>query len=79
MILTTLTDMTMTDVTGRDKQGRARVDVRKNGKYRLRINCVHEDQLELILMALEKARKGSNTQYDAVALTNICVEFLVTS
>ena len=79
MILPTPMEEIMTDVTSKANQGKARVDVRKNGKFRLRFNCVHEDQLELILLALEKARDESDTQYDAVALTNICVEYLVTS
>jgi len=69
----------MSDITKKANQGKVRVDVRKNGKFRLRINCVHEDQLELIMDALEKARKQSNTEYDAVALTNICLSYLVTS
>lgn len=59
-------------------QNKVRICKRKNDKYRLRLSYVHEDQLELILKALEIARAESNTQYDAVALTNICVHYLST-
>jgi hypothetical protein len=38
--------------------------------------CVHADQLVLIEAALERARAESGTEYDAVALTNICMYYL---
>ena len=76
LTLTTLTEEMMSDVTEKVNQGRARIDVRKNGKYRVRFNCVHDDQLELILAALDTARAEAETRYDAVALTGICMHFL---
>ena len=68
----------MTDVTSKASRGKLQVKPRKNGKYRLVITHVHEDQLELIKLAVESARTDSNTEYDAVALTNICMYFLST-
>ena len=68
----------MTDVTSKASRGKIQIRPRKNGRYRLVITHVHEDQLELIKLALESARAESNTQYDAVALTNICVHYLAT-
>ena len=43
---------------------------------RMRIYSLHEDQIELITTALEKAREESETEYDSVALTNICLSYL---
>jgi len=60
-------------------QRRVRVDPRKNGKYRLRFNTVHEDQLELIMNALDLAKRESGTRYDTVALTNICLHYIANS
>jgi hypothetical protein len=57
-------------------RGKVRIDSRGNGRYRLRFNYIHEDQLELVLSALENARTESETEYDSVALTNICVHYL---
>lgn len=68
----------MTDITSNASRGKVQIKPRKNGKYRLVISYIHEDQLELIKLALESARTESNTQYDAVALTNICVSYLST-
>ena len=45
----------MTDVTSKSNRGKLQVKPRKNGKYRLVITHVHEDQLELIKLALESA------------------------
>jgi hypothetical protein len=36
----------------------------------------HSDQLQLIESAIEKAKKESETEYDSVALTNICMFYL---
>jgi hypothetical protein len=36
----------------------------------------HADQKEIIQLALEKARKESETEYDSVALTNICLGYI---
>jgi hypothetical protein len=66
----------MIDWTGKDARGRAIFDCRKNGKFRLRCSHLHEDQRELIDLALKKSRKESDTTYDAVALTNICMAYL---
>ena len=68
----------MTDITSKASRGKVQIKPRKNGRYRLVITHVHEDQLELIKLALESARAESNTEYDAVALTNICVGYLST-
>ncbi|TDJ28376.1 MAG: hypothetical protein E2O55_05130 [Gammaproteobacteria bacterium] len=43
---------------------------------RMRIYSLHEDQIQLITTALEKAREESDTEYDSVALTNICMSYL---
>ena len=64
------------DKTSELSRGKAQIDARTTGRFRLKIPCVHEDQLELIMMALERARMESETQYDAVALTKICVHYL---
>jgi peptide methionine sulfoxide reductase MsrA len=51
----------------------------KNGDtYRMRIYSLHENQVEIIKPALEKAREESETEYDSVALTNICMQYLAT-
>ena len=49
---------------------------RSTGTQRMRIYSLHEDQIEVIRCALELARCQANTEYDAVALTNICLTFL---
>ncbi len=43
---------------------------------RMRIYSLHDDQIELITAALEIARIQSDTEYDSVALTNICMAYL---
>ena len=49
----------------------------KTGKtQRMRLYSLHDDQVELIKAAFEKAREESKTQYDSVALTNICMHYL---
>ena len=49
----------------------------KSGKtQRMRVYSLHEDQIEVIKAALEIARGQSETEYDSVALTNICVAYL---
>ena len=68
----------MTDITSKASRGKVQIKPRKNGRYRLVLSYIHEDQLELIKLALETARTESNTQYDSVALTNICVHYLAT-
>lgn len=67
----------MKDVTS--KENRGKVNIRTNssrGKSRLRFTGMHDDQLEVILPALAKARAESGTEYDSVALTNICLAYL---
>lgn len=68
----------MTDVTNKASRGKVQIRPRKNGRYRLGLSYVHEDQLELITLALELARTETGTEYDAVALTNICMHYLST-
>ena len=56
-----------------------RVDVRycpTKGKYRFRFYGVSPDHHETILMALERARKELETQYDTVALEAIMMNYL---
>jgi hypothetical protein len=43
---------------------------------RMRVYSLHADQVEIIKDALEKAREESVTEYDSVALTNICMAYL---
>lgn len=65
------------DVTG--KAVRGKVNIRHNekrGTSRLRFTPVHDDQLEVILPALAKARNEAETEYDTVALTCICLHYL---
>ena len=45
-------------------------------KAPLTIRIKHEDQIESIRLALDRAKKEGNTQYDAVALFYICVGYL---
>ena len=45
---------------------------------RMRIYSLHDDQVEIIKLALEKVRKEANTEYDSVALTCICMDFIAT-
>ncbi len=66
-----------TDVTSRSVRGKVNVRYnRKRGTYRLRFQPVFRDQLDVISLGLEKARCESDTEYDAVALTNICMWYL---
>ena len=55
-----------------------RMNVRlcKDGSYRIRFYHVHEDQLETIQLALETARSEGGSDFDSVALDNICMAFL---
>ena len=58
-----------------------RVDIRtikRTGKARLRFYGVAPDHLEMILAALEVARKDLNTEFDTVALEGICMHYLNT-
>ena len=66
-----------TDVT--DKSARGKVKIHRNfkrGTSRLRFYPAHADQLDVILTALEKARADSETEFDMVALTNICLHYI---
>ena len=49
---------------------------RKRGTYRLRFTAMHEDQLETVFAALQRARTVAGTKYDSVALEMICLEYL---
>ncbi len=56
-----------------------KVDIRltkRTGKYRLRFYAVAEDQLDIILPALQHAREEMGTEYDSVALDAICAQYL---
>jgi hypothetical protein len=62
--------------------GSGKVDVRfreSTGKYRLRFYGVAPDQKDTILLALDRARLEAETQYDAVALEAICMQYLAIS
>jgi len=37
---------------------------------------MHEDQLETVFAALQRARTVAGTKYDSVALEMICLEYL---
>ena len=43
---------------------------------RMRVYSLHDEQVELIKQALERARKESHTEYDSVALSNVCMAYL---
>lgn len=53
--------------------------MRKTGLKRIRFYDVHEDQRELIMDALKKARGEAETEHDTVALTGICLHYLANS
>jgi len=48
----------------------------KDGSYRLRFYHVHADQIETIQPALEGARRELGTEFDAVALEALCMNYL---
>lgn len=52
--------------------------MRKTRLKRLRFYDVHEDQRELIMDALKKARQEAETEHDTVALVGICLHYLAT-
>jgi hypothetical protein len=57
--------------------GRADVRFRvSTGKYRMRIYAIAPEQLETISLALERARRELSTNYDAVALEALCMNYL---
>lgn len=61
---------------------RGRVNVRYNGKrdsYRYRFQPIYRDQAESINLALALAREEFETEYDAVALEYICLNYLAIS
>ena len=61
--------------------GGGRVHVRpcKNRGYsRMRFLHIYPDQVETILDALSFARDELGTEYDSVALDNICMHYLAT-
>lgn len=61
---------------------RGKVDtrvMRKTSLKRIRFYDVHEDQRELIMDALKKARDEAETEHDTVALTGICLHYLANS
>jgi len=58
-----------------------RVDIRtikRTGKARLRFYAVAPEHLEIILAALETARKDLDTEFDTVALEGLCMHYLNT-
>ena len=70
------------DVRGNEVMAHGKVDtrvIRKSRLKRLRFYDVHEDQRELILDALKKARNEAETEHDTVALTGICLHYLANS
>ena len=46
--------------------------------HRLRIYGLDQDRLDTIVQALSVARNDCGTEFDAVALDNICQHFLTT-
>lgn len=65
------------DTTNKIVKGR--VNIRRNEHRRtcrLRFNGVHPDMEETIVTALKMARQARSTEYDIVALTDICSYFL---
>lgn len=67
------------DVTARGNRGRVNIRTHKIRKTsRLRFTGLHEDQVGIILLALERARGEAGTQFDSVALTSICQNYLST-
>ena len=60
---------------------KGRADVRqskRDGKFRMRFYGLDEERLDCIQSAVAIARKESDTEYDSVALDQICVHFLAT-
>jgi hypothetical protein len=58
---------------------KGKVDIRqskRDGKYRLRFFGLDDDQLETVLLALERCREESNTEYDVVALDRLAMHYL---
>ncbi len=56
-----------------------RIDIKKSRHpdlSRLRV-FVHDDQLQVIVAALARARAESASEWDAVALTNICLAYVI--
>ena len=55
-----------------------RMNIRKcqDESFRIRIYHLHEDQLETIQIALEKARLEGGSDFDSVALERICMAYL---
>jgi hypothetical protein len=52
----------------------------RSGKtQRMRVYSLHSEQVETIKTALEVARNESGTEYDSVALTNICLAYLTSA
>ena len=68
---------TTSDNNSNGIRGRAnwRYNTRRK-KFRMRITSIYPDNHEVIDAALEKARREGNTDYDAVALTYICLHYL---
>jgi hypothetical protein len=48
----------------------------KDGSWRLRFYHSHDDQIETIELALERARQEMGTEFDVVALEAICMNYL---
>ena len=51
---------------------------KRNSLFRLRFYGIDQDRLDTILRALRIARLDSGTEFEAVALENICLHFLST-
>jgi hypothetical protein len=68
-----------TNIQEGNSMPKGRVDIRKSqrdGKHRLRFYGADDDQLETILLALERCRAESNTEYDLVALERLAMHYL---
>ena len=55
------------------------LDIRKcqNGKYRIRVRNVADDQRELVLMAFEEIMDELDTEFTNVALEALCLHYLI--
>ena len=65
------------DVTSKQSRGKMKVLKHKSlERYKLTFPYIHDDHLEVIAPAIEKARQVSGTEYDSTALMTICLHYL---
>jgi hypothetical protein len=51
----------------------------RDGSFRLRFYHAHADQIEIIELALERAREESGSEFDIVLLELICMAYLTSA